>query len=177
MIYTVEQIVQAVGTLDKTEKERLMRALAKLDQGPEAAREALRPSPAAEADYVLTYHSDAENGIARFSLWTRADPAPRLHRLPLAGAASHREAEYDALLAGLERLAADAAARGEEVGQLSVEIRGASRLVVQQVMGLWKAGNARLQGRRDQALALLRQFGAFRFRELPSSEVAALLGD
>ncbi len=171
MIYTVEQIVQAIGTLERPEKERLMRTLASLEQGPEAARR----GPGAEPDGVLTYEGESEGGEGCYALWARGDVAPRLRSLPLSGAESNSEAEYDALLAGLQGLLDEAAARGQDPAGWSVEIRGASRLVVQQVMGLWRPRGDRLLARRDRALALLGRLGSYRFREMSSSEVSAAL--
>lgn len=75
------------------------------------------------------------------------------------GRATNNEAEYMTLLAGLEALIGSLEAQGEEPRRVSLEIRGDSQLVVQQLRGVWKAKNPRMRALRDQIRELLDRFG------------------
>jgi len=58
----------------------------------------------------------------------------------------------------------------------TLEVRGDSRLVMQQLQGYWKAKEERMRERRNRALKLLRRFGDFRLKEVPRSESVSVLG-
>ena len=171
MMYTVEQIMQAIGTLDGPQKDRLIRAL-DVSQ-PQAAPQW---GALAEPDYVLIYDGGDEERAGGFVIASPRGQAPQMqHHLPWAGQSVH-EADYDALIAGLEHLASQIAGGQQEPGHYTVEVRGPSRLVTQQLLGLWRAGSAHLEKRRQEARHLLGQFGGYRLVEIPGSQVSTLLG-
>ena len=75
---------------------------------------------------------------------------------------TNNEAEYDTLIAALEAIVQRLRDAGAAISSAKVEIRGDSLLVVNQVKGLWKAKEARLEVRRDRVRELLEPFGAWK---------------
>lgn len=102
-------------------------------------------------------------------------PAATPRRLRF-GPGTNNEAEYRALLAGLEGVLHELPARGLEPGRTRLIVRGDSQLVLRQLEGVWKARQARLRVLRDQALGLLASFGEVRFSHQPRSLSVRLLG-
>jgi len=188
MMYTVEQIVQAISTLGPFEKKRLWRELSALDkpQGETTQPTTERVKLDGEPDYVLIFDGGSKGNpgagygsyaLARRDTGHRARPAyDQPKRLEFGDEMTNNEAEYDTLIAALENLLQELAARGENPAQRTLEVRGDSRLVLQQLQGLWKAKDDRMRERRDRALRLLRRFGDFRLKEVPRSENVAVLG-
>jgi ribonuclease HI len=80
------------------------------------------------------------------------------------GRATNNEAEYRALLAGLER----AAARGAT----ELELIGDSELVAKQVKGIYRVKHAGLRPFYEQARAALAGFDAWTFRNVPRAQNA-----
>ena len=188
MMYTVEQIVQAISTLGPFEKKRLWRELSALDkpQGDATQHSTEKVMLDGEPDYVLIFDGGSKGnpgaGYGSYAL-ARRDAQDGMRpaygqpkRLEFGDEVTSNEAEYDTLIAALESLLAELAARRENPAQHALEVRGDSRLVLQQLQGLWKAKDDRMRERRDRALRLLRRFGAFRLKEVPRSESVAILG-
>ena len=197
MIYTVEQIMQAISTLGPTEKKRLYRELS-VNPGAESGfAESRQSDPAANAqqldgepDYLLVFDGGSKGNpglgygsyaIARLrrgesaARYTRPEHF-RIARVELGDGMTSNEAEYDTLLVALESLLQELAQRGEDPATVHLEVRGDSRLILQQIQGLWKAKEERLRERRDRALALLRRFGGFSLTETPRSQIVTILG-
>jgi ribonuclease HI len=74
---------------------------------------------------------------------------------------TNNEAEYDTLIAALEAIVQRLADGGADTKTATVEARGDSLLVINQVKGLWEAKEARLQVRRERVRELLAAFGAW----------------
>jgi ribonuclease HI len=66
------------------------------------------------------------------------------------GVTTNNVAEYQALIAGLEK--------AKELGARRVSVRADSKLVIEQVAGRWRVKQAHLQPLHRQALALLESF-------------------
>jgi probable phosphoglycerate mutase len=82
------------------------------------------------------------------------------------------EAEYRTLSAGL----ADLVARLPDPARAQVEVRGDSRLVIEQLAGRWQVRAANLRADHARAQALLARFGQVRLVWQPRAESVALLG-
>jgi ribonuclease HI len=74
---------------------------------------------------------------------------------------TNNEAEYDTLIAALEAIVQRLADSGAATKTATVEARGDSLLVINQVKGLWEAKEARLQVRRERVRELLAAFGSW----------------
>ena len=180
MMYTVEQIMQAIDTLERPEKDRLLRALSSQNGSQSAEREpsarSIDPKTTTEPDYVLVYDGGDDECCGAFALANRRDTEPIIKSIEPPNASSGHDAEYDALIAGLRHLLAVISGQSGRPSQYAVEVRGDSRLVVQQLLGYWKAGSAQLRERRNEARALLDRFAGFSLIEIPSSQLNASLG-
>lgn len=88
----------------------------------------------------------------------RASPAERL----AFGTGTNNQAEYRALVAGLQRLLGELKLEGVRLASVELEVRGDSRLVINQLSGKWKVKNAVLKDLHRQASELLSLFGEVR---------------
>ena len=180
MMYTVEQIMQAIDTLERPEKERLMRALSSHNGGQPAegtpSARSISPVATTEPDYVLVYDGGDDECCGAFAVATRQGTDHVVKHVEPCNGTSGHEAEYQALIAGLRHLCDEISRRNEHPSQYAVEVRGDSRLVAQQLLGYWKAGSAQLQQRRNEARGLLDGFASFCLTEIPSSQLSAILG-
>jgi ribonuclease HI len=75
---------------------------------------------------------------------------------------TNNEAEYKALLAGLCGLETVLAQSGMRPADVALEVRGDSRLVLEQLRGTWKVKNIRLASLHREAEGLLVVFGEVR---------------
>lgn len=103
------------------------------------------------------------------------DTEPRICRL-VFGRATNNEAEYKALIAGLEDAVHALEARGTDPRRARVTIRGDSQLVLEQVRGRWKVRAAHLQPLRDRAADLVGRFGRAELLWHPRAESVRVLG-
>lgn len=101
--------------------------------------------------------------------------AGKITRLNL-GHGTNNEAEYWTLQAALRDLLSFLEGADQDPGEVSLEIRGDSLLVIRQLEGRWKAKNSRMKRLRDETLALLRLFGKVSFIHQPREETVAVLG-
>jgi ribonuclease HI len=100
---------------------------------------------------------------------------PRIGRL-VFGRASNNEAEYLALIGGLEDALRSIEAGGRDPAEARLTVHGDSQLVLQQVQGLWKVKAAHLRALRDRAAALVARFGTAELRWHPRAESVRILG-
>jgi ribonuclease HI len=89
---------------------------------------------------------------------------------------TNNEAEYETLIVALEDLLSKLSHDGQRPGEFSVEIRGDSRLVIDQVTGRWKARDPRMARYRDRVRNLLERFGKVRLVQQPRARSVAILG-
>ena len=78
------------------------------------------------------------------------------------GRATNNEAEYHALIRGLEVAL--------KQGCIEVEAKGDSQLIVQQVTGDWKTKEPRLRELRDRVQELAEDFETFEIQHIPREE-------
>ena len=82
----------------------------------------------------------------------------------LLGVATNNVAEYRGLLLGL--------ARARELGATEVEVINDSELVAKQVNGEYKVKHPDMKPLHAQAMAALREFGAWKIRSVPRAQNA-----
>jgi ribonuclease HI len=82
----------------------------------------------------------------------------------LLGTATNNVAEYRALLLGLARAGA--------LGASEVEVVNDSELIAKQIQGLYKVKNAAMRPLHSEAMAALRDFGAWKIRSVPRAQNA-----
>ena len=89
---------------------------------------------------------------------------------------TNNEAEYDTLIAALEAVRDRMVKEGVNPGLASLNIRGDSLLVCNQVQGKWKCKEPRLQGRLKKVKALLSVFGNVDLGHHPREKSVEILG-
>jgi len=185
---TVEEILAAVKSLPVEERERLLAALA-AEYGAELVSRPSQlelgaafevPTPVEEADYILVFdggsHGNPGPGYGSYVLIRRRDGAQRVIRLDFEEEMTNNEAEYRALIAGLEDLIARIQRAGRDPAEFSVEVRGDSALVINQVVGKWQAKDVRMRALRNQVRALLSRFAGYALHPQAREESVRLLG-
>lgn len=116
-----------------------------------------------EFDYTIIFDGGSRGnpgqGYGSYQITRARDGKSRVRRLEYPGRTTNNEAEYMTLIEALAELTVGIEKGGHAPHDFSVEVKGDSQLVINQVGGQWKVSQAHLQPLRDRAQALLRQFG------------------
>jgi ribonuclease HI len=103
-------------------------------------------------------HGNPGQGYGSYAArWPGANQ--QIVRLRFGERVTNNEAEYDTLIAALEATLKRLEDQHADLSSASLEIRGDSLLVVNQVMGRWECKEPRLQVRCDRVRYLLQHFG------------------
>lgn len=92
------------------------------------------------------------------------------------GVRTNNEAEYLTLLAAIEASLDQIRSLELSPSDVSMEIRGDSTLVLNQIEGSWKAKDPRMRELRDQCRSLLGEFKGTTYHHQPRHETVAILG-
>ena len=113
-------------------------------------------------DYTLVFDGGSlgnpGRGYGSYRVTRNADGKQKIRRLEFGDAVTSNMAEYRALIAGLEDVAAMVKDAGKGQGDYSVQVMGDSKLVVEQVAGRWKVRAENLRPLRERAAAMLGSF-------------------
>jgi ribonuclease HI len=185
----VEEILAAISALSKAEKRELFERLATIKEfeAPGGSSEARKPRIAfdagkleGQADYVLVFDGGSLGnpgpGYGSYALIRASEGRKRVVRLDFGGDMTSNEAEYDTLIAGLSDLIQRLAGAKQSPSEFSIEVRGDSKLVINQVSGVWKARDERMRARCNQVRELLDRFAASRLKIQPRQESVKILG-
>ncbi len=185
----VDEILAAIAALSDAEKRALFERLSVAGgfRRPDGASEAHKPISTfdvgqleGQPDYVLVFDGGSVGnpgpGYGSYALIKASEGTERVVRLEFAGEMTNNEAEYDTLIAGLRDLIQRLTAAEKSPSEFSIEVRGDSSLVINQVCGVWKARDERMRSRRDQVRELLSRFAAFRLVLQPRQESVRILG-
>lgn len=136
----------------------------------------MRDDQAQQADYTLIFDGGSLGnpgpGYGSYMVIRNRDGRQRIRRLNFREEMTNNEAEYRALIAGLEDLLEALRSAGRQPSDVSLEVRGDSRLVLNQVAGTWKTRKPHLMPLRDRAREFLNPFGdsALNWQERERSE-------
>jgi ribonuclease HI len=189
----VQKLADQIARLRPEDRQRLFEILAARGELPPAQRPPAESPPAAAKeprpaklgrsegpDYLIVFDGGSRGnpgqGYGSYALTRLQDGARRLERLEFGGGYTNNEAEYDTLLAALQDLLQRIEEAGRKPGEFSLEIRGDSALVINQLQGRWQAKEARMAERRDRGLKLLRRFGSVTLKAQPRAESVRVLG-
>jgi len=187
----VVKLADQIARLRPEDRQRLFEILAARGDLPSPERPAAatptrkEPRPAVPArregpDYLIVFDGGSRGnpgqGYGSYAITRLQDGARRIERLEFGGGYTNNEAEYDTLIAALEDLAHRIEEAGRQPKEFSLEIRGDSALVINQIQGRWKAKDARMAERRDRARELLRLFGGADLKAQPRAESVRVLG-
>lgn len=131
-------------------------------------------------DYTLIFDGGSLGnpgpGYGSYALIRNADGAQRLERLEFGDEMTNNVAEYKSLIAGLADMLDTIEQAGRDPSEFSIEVRGDSRLILNQTAGDWKVKQPHLRPLRDRAQSLLERFGDFHLVWQERSESVDVLG-
>lgn len=131
-------------------------------------------------DYTLIFDGGSlgnpGQGYGSYALIRNDDGAQRLERLEFSGQMTNNVAEYKTLIAGLADILDTIGQAGRDPSDFSIEVRGDSRLILNQTAGEWKVKQPHLRPLCDRARELLNRFGKFELTWQERSESVAVLG-
>jgi ribonuclease HI len=133
-----------------------------------------------QPDYLLVFDGGSIGnpgpGYGSYALIRTCDRDKRVVRLDFGREMTNNEAEYETLIAGLNDLIQRLTEANRCPSEFSLEVRGDSSLVVNQVNGVWKAKDERMRVRRNQVRELLARFATSRLKLQPRQESLKMLG-
>jgi ribonuclease HI len=187
---TPEQLLEEILLLPDEQRDQLFALLrerptlrAYLAESQPPLSQSWERGPGGEgqpADYLLIWDGGSKGnpgqGYGSYQFTSAQRGNSLTESLEFAGRMTNNEAEYETLIAALEKLAAMLRARSRDPQKYSLDIRGDSLLVINQILGKWKAKNARMAAYRDRARLLLAQFGAYTLTHHDRSYSVAALG-
>ena len=131
------------------------------------------------ADFSLIFDGGSRGNpgeaYGSFRLQRPGEKPPPAERLRFVQGTSN-EAEYWALIAGLQRLHQELRRSGLEPTAVRLKASGDSRLVINQVNGTWKTRNPRMRSLHRQARRLLDPLGEVHLRHHPRRVSVRALG-
>jgi ribonuclease HI len=179
---TIQTLLEAIAALTDAERQDLLARLRELYgvPAPAPARQMGLGLESAEwgepADYLLVFDGGSRGnpgpGYGSYAVFEAGNPG-QARRVSFAESMTNNEAEYNTLLAALRDLLDRL---GERAAASTLEIRGDSALVIQQVLGAWKAKDDRMRSLRDETRALLRRFAHWRLVQQPREDTVRVLG-
>ncbi len=128
---------------------------------------------------VLTFDGGSLGNPGRAYGSFRLSPAPGKNLPPRRlefGHGTNNQAEYRALIAGLEGVLAWARKSKFDPRSVEVELRGDSQLVLNQLSGEWKVKDPDLRRLHSRARSLIDRFGRVEFEYQPRRIIVRTLG-
>jgi len=131
-------------------------------------------------DYTIVFdggsHGNPGLGYGSYALIRNQDGKLRKRRLRFGDQVTSNQAEYQALIAGLEDLINTIVRAKRSPIDFSVQIRGDSRLIMRQIDGSWKTKSLNLMPLRDRVEELLAQMSSFELTWQPRAKSEEILG-
>lgn len=178
----IEQLLAAIASLSETERRELFTRLGVIPRPavrPGARRDAFAANTlTGAADYVLVFDGGSEGNPGRGygSYAVLAGDRQDIRRVRFGDDMTNNEAEYATLMHALDDLQGRIERSSRLPEEFSVEVRGDSALVLNQVTGAWKAKDQRMRALRDSVRRSLLRFRANRLTLQPREATVELLG-
>lgn len=132
------------------------------------------------ADYRIIFDGGSKGnpgeGYGSYEITAVRNGKSRTERLEFGDNMTNNEAEYETLIGALSTLAERIEAAGKSPTAYTLDIRGDSQLVIFQVLGKWKAKDARMAHYRDTVRHLLQKYKGYTLRHHDRSKSVAALG-
>jgi probable phosphoglycerate mutase len=182
---TLDHILDEIASLPKDDRDQLFAQLASKWSFVSPSQSALALEFEAselegEPDYTVIFDGGSKGnpgpGYGSYALVRQRDDKERIVRLDFGREMTNNEAEYETLIAALQALIERVELANRSPQEFSVEIRGDSKLVLNQIAGTWKAKDNRMRALRNQARRLLSRFGAHRLIRQDREESVRRLG-
>lgn len=133
-----------------------------------------------EYDYVLTFDGGADpnpgKGYGSYHLKTRKGRERLNSRIQFGNNVTNNQAEYRALIAGLEDLVQTIEKAGKQPSNYTVAVYGDSSLVIKQLRGEWKVKDAKMEPLFKSASEKIRRFKRVELNWHDRSNSVRLLG-
>jgi ribonuclease HI len=181
----IERILAAIAALSEEERAEIFQRLANevdhslTTQSSHPLQFTLK-EPQGPVDYTIVFDGGSQGnpgpGYGSFVLTRTSDGKHDLVRLDFGRTMTNNEAEYEVLIASLQGLAERIEAAGRSPGDFTVEIRGDSSLVINQVTGTWKTKDDRMRLLRNRCRELLHRFKGHRLVQQGREESVQVLG-
>ncbi len=130
-------------------------------------------------DYVLVFDGGSLGnpgfGYGSYRLST-SDGRSRTVRLEFGQGITSNQAEYMTLVAGLRDILSSIESAGRQPSDYGLEVRGDSKLVINQLQGRWKVKHPGLRTLHGEARRLLDGFGRLRLVWTPRAHSVKVLG-
>ena len=175
---TPQQILEAIAALTDAERADLLFRLRERYGTPPPARQLglTLTDWDGPADYLIVFDGGSQGnpgaGYGSYAIFEGSRPGD-VTRLSFPDRMTNNEAEYHTLLTALDDLLRQL---GVKAGAATLEVRGDSQLVIEQVLGRWKAKDERMRGLRDDARRRLNQFKRHRLVQQPREDSVRVLG-
>jgi ribonuclease HI len=179
---TIQDLLEAIAALPADERDDLLARLRELYDTSNAAPATQMglglesPDWNDPADYLLVFDGGSLGnpgaGYGSYALFEGGRPGAA-QRVDFPEVMTNNEAEYRTLLRALRDLLARL---GPRAAASTLEVRGDSALVIQQVLGHWKAKEDRMRVLRDEVRGVLRRFGKWRLVQQPREDSVRVLG-
>lgn len=180
---TIQQILEAIAALPEADRQDLLARLRDVYGGgpvPVPTRQMGLDLGLGEwsepADHLLVFDGGSLGnpgaGYGSYALFEHGQPG-QVHRLSFSEPMTNNEAEYHTLLGGLRALLGRL---GAHAANATLEVRGDSQLVIQQVLGNWKAKDDRMRRLRDDVRRELSRFKRWRLVQQPREDSVKVLG-
>lgn len=182
---SIERILSAIASLSDEEREQLFNRLTSRWSVASPTQRAMSLSFEANElegtpDYTIVFDGGSRGnpgpGYGSYAVMRRSGRKKKVIRLDFDREMTNNEAEYETLIAALRGLIELIELAGRSSGDFSVEIRGDSKLVLNQVAGRWKAKDDRMRALRNRARNLLARFNAHRLTHQDREESVRILG-
>lgn len=179
----VESLLAEIASLTDAERRELFSRLGIVPRPthpgqPTLLRDFSANTLQGPADYVLVFDGGSEGNPGRGygSYAVMRGDTRDIKRIEFSGDMTNNEAEYSTLLRGLDDIQGRIERSSRSPEEFSIEVRGDSILVLNQVSGEWKAKDDRMRHMRDSVRRALQRFKANRLRAQPREETVVLLG-
>jgi len=177
---TPQQILEAIAALPDSERSDLLSRLRELYGIPAAPPARQLGLTLADwdgpADHLIVFDGGSQGnpsaGYGSYAIF-EGTHAGEVTRLSFPDPMTNNEAEYHTLRAALDDLLQRLGAQASEV---SLEVHGDSQLIIEQVLGRWKAKDERMRALRDEVRRRLNQFKRHRLAQQPREDSVRVLG-
>lgn len=184
---TPEELLEEILLLSEAERARLFALARQRPMLRQQMEGTVRPvSEEAQsvvdstADYLIIWDGGSRGnpgqGYGSYQLTAVKTGKSRVEKLEFPGRMTNNEAEYETLIAALDTLATKIRERGRTPQNYTLDLRGDSLLVINQVLGKWKTKDARMATYRQRVVELLNQYGGYTLRHHDRSHSVAALG-
>lgn len=146
------------------------------EENPAPVTSPAQPDADSQCQYVLSLYSEMAGTGSAESLYRLATPTrERVEKLTFDSVKTLDEAEYQALIRGLEDLLSTLERAERNPADFSLAVQSCRDLMLKQIQGLYGVKSERLQPLHKRALSLSRRFGRVQWTQHSKAEAKEVL--